>query len=357
MATKVKIMETLTERTAVIYVDIDDDLGRIGVQTPVIGEKDAFLAIQKASEVIPDDSDFNAMVVTLNLYKKLKDKGNVDIVFIAGSEKGGIEAQLRLSSELDEVIRKLGITNAIVVYDSPEDAKAIPIIQSKLKITGIQRVIVEQYRGVEETYILIGRYLKKVITEPRYSRIFLGVPGIIFVIGSVFYILGLASYLLPAVLLVIGLSMLVRGFAIDDMIERWWQTSTIMVIVGILSLISLIIGIIQGYVTGQSLKGSYVYVSSSIANAMLPYLTFSVVILFAGKALENAIEKNIRVWHDLIKIAAIIVSAYIISSALYNIERGIYIIQAQLFYTLSVSSMIIIMTYIALTIIEKYKLT
>jgi len=357
MVTKIKMMEQLTNKTAIIYIDIDDDLGDIGIKTPVIGEKDAFLAIQRASEYIPDDSDFNSMVVAYNLYNKLKSNNNVEIVFIAGSKKGGLDAQLNLSKELEEVIKKINPEQSILVYDSPEDAKAIPIIESKLKIIGIQRVIVEQHRGVEETYVLLGKYLKKIISEPRYSRIFLGVPGIIFLIASVFYILGIASYLLPVVLLVIGIAMLVRGFGVDDMIEKWWENSTIMVVVGILSIISLIIGIVEGYLTSQTIKGSYIFTISSEIISVLPYLTFSVIILFAGKALENALTRNMRVWHDLLKIVAIVLSYYIISGALKNIQEGIYVFQVQLLYMLSISSMILITIYIALSILEKYKFT
>ncbi|MEM4076368.1 MAG: DUF373 family protein, partial [Metallosphaera sp.] len=165
-------------KTAIIYIDIDDDLSRVGITTPVIGEKQAKEAIESSSRFLAQDSDFNTMVSAFNTFLNMKEKGeDVEIVFVAGSQRGGLDAQMTLSKQVDEVIRSVKPDQAILVYDSPEDAKAIPLIESRLKIVGIERIIVEQHRGVEETYILLGKYIKKLATERRYSRLFLGVPG------------------------------------------------------------------------------------------------------------------------------------------------------------------------------------
>ncbi len=63
------------ERTVVIYVDWDDDLGKLGIQTPLIGEESVKSAIFKFMEYNPEDSDLNTMIVALNIYKKLKESG------------------------------------------------------------------------------------------------------------------------------------------------------------------------------------------------------------------------------------------------------------------------------------------
>ncbi|AWR97803.1 DUF373 family protein [Acidianus sulfidivorans JP7] len=345
-------------KTAIIYIDIDDDLGNVGISSPVIGEENAKLAIDKASESLAEDSDFNSMVVAFNTFRQLKKQNkDVEIVFIAGSSKGGLEAQRRLAEELEEVIQKLRPEDAIIVYDSPEDAKALPILQSRIKISGIQRVIVEQHKGVEETYVLLGKYIKKVFNESRYSRLFLGVPGIILFITSLLAILGLSAYVIPAILLILGIAMVFKGFSIDDIIEHWWENSTIMFIVAILSVISFIISIINGYITFQAIKGSPLYVFSNVTLAMLPYLAFSGIILFSGKAISKAIDKNVKLLNDVIKIVAIILSYYIIAYTLKDIEEGIYLIQFQSIYYLIISSMILIFVYIVLNIFEKYRLT
>ena len=39
----------------------------------------------------------------------------------------------------------------------------------------------------------MGRYFKLLFTEPRYSKIFLGVPGIIMAIVGILYMVNVAS--------------------------------------------------------------------------------------------------------------------------------------------------------------------
>lgn len=347
-------------KTAIIYIDIDDDLGKIGIASPVIGEEEVRKAIEIASEAIPDDSDFNSMVVAYNIYKKLKKENNdVEIVFIAGSTRGSLEAQRKISQELEEVIKKVNPEDAIVVYDSPEDGKALPILESRLKISGVERVIVEQHRGVEETYILLAKYIRKILDEPRYSRLFLGVPGLILLITSILAISGLSAYVAPSALLIIGIAMIVRGFSIDEMIEKWWENSTIMFIVAILSLTSLIVGIINSYIAfqtvSQTVKDNGLYLFANVTLSILPYLTFSGIILFSGKAISKAIDKNVRLLNDVIKILAIILFYYIISYILKNIEEGIYTIQIQSIYYLILSSIALIFVYVVLGLLEKFK--
>ncbi|MEM4076077.1 MAG: DUF373 family protein, partial [Metallosphaera sp.] len=214
----------------------------------------------------------------------------------------------------------------------------------------------EQHRGVEETYILLGKYIKKLATERRYSRLFLGVPGIILLSSSLLAIGGLTAFVLPTILLVIGGAMLVRGFGVDDAIERWWENSTIMVIVSILSTISIIIAIINGYLDATMYKTFDLTSVSSVILVILPYLTFSIIILYSGKLLSRAISRDIKVWHDLLKIIASILIYFILSSFLKNVQNGAYIIQIQSFYLLLLSSFLLIVTYFALSTIEKYRL-
>jgi len=346
----------IMEKILVIYIDIDDDLGRIGIKTPVIGESEVSQAIRIAEEKIPTDSDLNTMIVAYNIFKKMRNEGqNVDIAFISGSEGSSLESQLQFSKKLDDVIKKVNPSKAIVVYDSPEDAKAIPIIQSRLPIAGIERVLVEQYRGVEETYALLGRYIKRALSEPRFSRIFLGVPGIILFILGLFSLLNLTAYAGPIIMMVIATALIIRGLGIDDLIESWWENSTIMVIVSIIALISLIAGIVNGYFVFISLKTYDALTEFQVLLSILPYVVFASVVLFGGKAVNKIIAKDIKVWHDIFRIFSTVIIYYIIVVVAKNLEQNSTEVGLQTIYSLSITTLVLISVYILMNIIEKYK--
>ena len=337
----------------VIYVDIDDDLGRIGLTTPIIGEESVEKAINIAAETIPTDSDFNTMVVAYNIFKKLKkDNTDVEIAFISGSDKSNVESQIDFSRKLDETISTTKAEEAIIVYDSPEDAKAIPIIQSKLKVIGIERVLVEQYRGIEETYALLGKYIKKAISEPRFARFFLGVPGLILVVVGIFSLLNLMAYATPSILIIIGLALLGRGLRIDEYIEQWWENSTIMVIAAIISIISAIIGIVEGYYVAVSIKEiSSVSAFIGILTTVLPFITFAIVVLFGAKAISKIMDRDIRVWHDVFKIISVVMIYLMILSISKNLESQT-ILQTIVF--LSIITMGLVSLYVVFSMIEKH---
>ncbi|MEM0363493.1 MAG: DUF373 family protein [Sulfolobaceae archaeon] len=346
-------------KTIVIYIDIDDDIGDLGFSTPIIGEKECRLVIDKAFSVIPTDSDFNSMVVAFNTYKELKQKGeDVEIVFVSGSKRGGIESQMEFSRKIDIVLQKLSPEQAIIVYDSPEDAKAIPIIQSRLKIAAVRQVIVEQYRGVEETYMLLAKYIRKALTEKRYARIFLGVPGIILAVAGILSALNLSIYIEPAILITLGLAMVIKGLKIDEMLENWWENSTLMVITSTVSIISIVIGIINLYIQLQITKGLTPIQDFAFAILeLLPYGAFSIIVLFGGKAISKALNKDIKVWHDIIRIINVIIIyfvLFIVARAIVINNTYSYAIITQSLYTLVLASIIIISVYIILNILEKY---
>ncbi|WP_338601704.1 DUF373 family protein [Sulfolobus tengchongensis] len=343
-------------KTIVIYIDIDDDIGDLGFLSPIVGEENCKLALDKAAYFMPTDSDFNSMVVAFNIYNDLKRKGeDVEIVFISGSKKGGIESQLEFSRKLDKVIEKLSPEYAVVVYDSPDDARAIPIIQSRLKISAVQQVIVEQYRGVEETYMLLAKYIRKAITEKRYARIFLGVPGIVLALAGILAVLNLSVYIEPTILIILGAAMIIKGLKIDDLIENWWENSTIMVITSTVSIISILIGIINLYIQLQLTKGLNGIQEFAFAILqLLPYASFSAIILFGGKAISKGLNKDIRVWHDIIKIINIIFIYFVLFTVIKDIIDNSYILTVQSLYVLILTSIVIISIYITLSALEKY---
>jgi len=351
-----KVKKMVGVKKLIIYVDIDDDLGKIGLQTPIIGEKDVEKAILIASEKIPTDSDFNTLVVSYNIYKQLKNAGDsVEIALVSGDQKGGIESQLKFSERLDYVLQRVNPEEGvIVVYDSPEDAKTLPIIQSRVKVIAIERVIVEQYRSVEETYVLLGKYIRKAISDPRYSRIILGVPGLILALSAILNLLSLGSYVAPLILFVIGIVMILRGLRIDEMIENWWENSPIMVVSALLSLASITVGLVNVYLSYQQLKTISIYAISDLILLFLPYSIFSVVVLFTGKAISRIIKHDIKAWHDILNSIAVILVYFVIANFLDSLKQNIITIQP--FISLIASTVILISVYILISLIERYKL-
>ncbi len=305
------------KRILVLAVDVDDDIGRVGIQTPVIGKASLMKTAVDFALKRPEDSDTNVLFSALSLAEKLSKEGyDVEVALVAGDPIDPIKADLRIREQVEAIVKALNVDGIVLVSDGAEDERVIPILQSIAPIISVKRVIVEQLRGVEETYILIGRYIKKIIEEPRFARLFLGVPGMVLAIISALALLNMLQYAITVAFLIIGLAMIVRGFELDQKIQDWWASSPITSVALILSSISFVIGIgIAAFSIQQTT--STIHAIASVINVLTPFIGFSVTAIFTARAIVKIMSNDTRVWHD---VAGLIITAMMII-ALYNLAQ------------------------------------
>ena len=208
------------EQTLIICIDGDNDIGiKAKIDTPIIGRQANLESATTLAISDPEEADANAMFGAIKLYNQMIEKypdESFEVATIAGSSKGGVEADRKMVKELGIVFESYPATGVILVTDGFADEELVPIIQSRIPITSIHHVVVKHSERIEETYAVIFRYLKMLIEDPYYSRVSLGVPGILLVI---FGFLTASNQLENAGMVmafVMGLILLLRGFGWDQ---------------------------------------------------------------------------------------------------------------------------------------------
>src|SRR5674476_255367 len=101
----------------VLCIDRDNDLGsKAHLQCPIVGRED-----------------------------------NVDaeIASIAGSEDVGLKSDQILAKQLDFVLKKVNATSVVIVSDGAEDEFILPIVESRIQIDGVKRVVIRQSESLE----------------------------------------------------------------------------------------------------------------------------------------------------------------------------------------------------------------
>jgi putative membrane protein len=201
-------------RTLVLSVDRDDDIGwKAKVESPVIGRAACLKAANTLALADPEDSDVNAIFSAVKIYDELTEKGEeTAIAVIAGNHLHMIEGDRRIATSLEQVIKETQATNCILVTDGAEDEYVIPIIQSKIPVSSIRRVIVNQMPNLEGTYYI----LKKFLDDPKISRMIfipLGLAMLLYAMAYLFDVPGIATII---VIGVIGSYMLYKGFGFDE---------------------------------------------------------------------------------------------------------------------------------------------
>ncbi len=220
-------MAEASKKLLILVVDRDDDIGRkTGLSTPIVGFEENLKAAQALLLADPEEADANAIFGALKVYRELSKtlEGNIEVATVAGKEGEGLEADIKIMGELEEVLKRFKADACVLVSDGVTDQFVTPIITSKLPIISVRRIVVRHSEAVEQTWLVLGRYLKLIFTEPRYSRIFLGIPGLLMAIIGILYIVNVAS--LPFVLSAIGTYFIIRGFGLDQKIASSFRNVT-----------------------------------------------------------------------------------------------------------------------------------
>lgn len=243
-------MAEKSKRVLILYVDRDGDVSKITkVPTPIIGrDKNYEVALNFALNA-PEDSDLNALFYAIKLYDEVKQKklfNECEIATISGQSESGVESDIKIMEELNKVLSIYKADGIIFVSDGGRDELVIPIISSVTPIIAIKRVVVGQSESVEETFVILSRYFRKILEEPNLRRLFVGIPGALLIIYVLLAFLNLSHLFSLTFLLLIGFVAFIKGFKIDEILSEIWNVSRIQFISFIFSFVLIILAVYNG---------------------------------------------------------------------------------------------------------------
>ena len=287
----------------VLCVDRDDDVGEVvGVETPLLGERELVKTALEFATRRPEDSDANALFAALRTYRELRESGTfeeVEVALVAGHRDEGVKADMKIGEELDRLLSARKFDAAILVSDGPTDELVLPILQSRLPVLSIQRVVVQQSRGVEESFLLLLRYLRRLLEEERYKKYSLGVPGALLALYILLSIL-VPGYVWHLLLLILGASMLVKGFSLDILVRKIYSASPILFTSLAASSLLVILALITGVnyastlrgVRGLEIVGYFLLASLGEQVLVLDLLTVSISLPLVAKILDSTLNNE-----------------------------------------------------------------
>jgi putative membrane protein len=304
------------KRILVVAVDFDDDLGRVGIATPLLGKEALINAAIKFGLSRPEDPDTNVLFAAISLSERLRAEGHIaQPAAISGDPRGSYNATLKLRAQLEELVRIYKPDGVIIVSDGSEDELIASAASSIVPVLGVERVVVEQFRGVEETYVLLLKYLKKILEEPRLARQFLGFPGLVLASVAALALVGALREALLVGILIAGIMMSIRGFGLEErIISAITETPVATVAYGI-SMLAVAIGI--GIAASQIVGASSVtpYVIGETLRGVSSIFGFAASIAVLGHGISKLLSGNPRVGREIVALAITIAATMLLSRA------------------------------------------
>lgn len=305
----------------VICVDRDDDVGqKAGIATPVVGRDACIEAAQRLALEDPEDADSNAIFSAIKTYEDLVSRGyEAEVATVAGAKSRGVQADEKVAAEVRALLQKFPGAGAVIVSDGEDDESVIPVIQGIMPVISVKRVVMKVSRSVEYSYAVLGKYLKMAAYDSKYSKFFLGVPGMLLLVGGAATVLGYTTELFAVLVSVLGGALLVRAFDVDRAWSNWAKPTppglvrTFMAAAGVLLMLSSIpagmstvdMGLFgDGEVDPLSAVANREAVGQFLSGA-LPLIWIGIGAVFAGMLIANWLGNARRQITDVLRLVVL----------------------------------------------------
>ncbi|MBC8482681.1 MAG: DUF373 family protein [Thaumarchaeota archaeon] len=315
------VKATTANKLLVICIDRDDDLGRkTGISTPVVGRNACIEAAQRLALEDPEDADSNSIFFAVKTYEDLVSKGyEAQVITVTGVENRGVQADEKVASEIKLVLKKFSANGAVIVSDGEDDEMVIPVIQNVIPVISVQRVVMQVSRTIEHSYAVFGKFLKLVMYNPKYSKFFLGVPGILLLIGGIGAVTGYNVEIFAVLITILGGAFLIRAFDIDKAWTNWAKPTP----EGFTRMFTLITGLILiaasvpagiTTVSPENISGDVGVINlitdevviGQFVSGMIPFLWIGLGTIFVGILFSNWLNRKLRHISDLLRIIVLV---------------------------------------------------
>ena len=343
----------VARRPLIIVIDEDDDIGSALGKSVVKGYQEVLKAATEFAIMRPEDADSNAMFVGLKMYRELKDEGlDPEILVVGGHPTNSLRAQDLIKRRVLEAIKDDNSSYELyIVSDGMDELLMAEVLRDVGPIAGVRRVVVEQSLGVEGSYILLARYVRKALNDPRYSRYFLGVPGALLLVFGVITMLGYLYLALKTIAALLGLFLVIKGFDLEDKTLAALKRAATEVResgpfqlagLGFLALTAALSSY-YFYVLATSPAPLNVKVGQSISYPLTAIIVGIMVYIVIGSVLNKMSRRRFDLWHEaelLVVLLSLVVGFYSIGHAIATIPppSSLYSVTASYIYSILIGS-------------------
>lgn len=285
--------------TLVLCVDRANDIGRhTRVQPPIAGWEAVQSLVTDVGLADPEDSSVNCLLEGLRVARDLHDDREESVVaVISGASDSIVGADRAVAAQLDELITEYDPDSAIVVIDSAQDERLVPIVESRLRVDSVDRVVVRQAHDIESTYYL----LKQFLADEELRSTVLVPLGVGLLIVPLLFLYATPTIALAGLTSLLGAVLLYKGLAVDTYVEGIpertrealysGQVSVVTYVVAAgLTLVGVFLGALT--VTDPGLDEATLVEVMLFVYRGVPWLALAALTASAGRLLDEYIEQE-----------------------------------------------------------------
>ena len=171
---------------------------------------------------------------------------------------------------------------------------------------------------MEYSYAILGRYIKTLVYDRRYSKFFLGLPGALFITSGLSILFGFSKVAFALGLSILGLAFVIRAFDIDKSISSLskptpstfirifsYFAGTLIILASILNGISHVPpDLIEPHKGIHSILTNKIILEDFVSGS-ITLLWIGISTIFAGILLSNWFKGSIKILYDILRLVVL----------------------------------------------------
>ena len=315
--------------TLVVCIDRGAVIADVAGETPIIGERTVRALVTEVGLRDPESSRVNCLLEALRVAEELRGAGDDTVMAVVSGADDSVDADRALARQIDDLLTTHPVESAVVVTDSAADEPLVHVIESRVRVDAVSRVVVRQARDLESTYYLLKQFLadeelRQTVLVPIGIAL-LAVPALVVFARS-------TTAALAAVATITGLFLLYKGFGVDDTVATLsggvrdgLYTGRVSIVTTVVAAGLALVGIVAGVINTTPLAGT----ASVLVTAMA--FTFDSILWFTVAALTASTGRIVDEWlqYDRVRNAslnlpfvAVAVGFVVRGFAAYFLERA-----------------------------------
>jgi putative membrane protein len=282
--------------TLVLCVDRANDVGRAaGVTPPVVGWEAVRSLVTDVGLADPEDSSVNCMLEALRVARDLRDEAEEAVVaVVAGGGDSAVGADRSVAEQVDALVAEHDPDSAVVVIDSVQDERLVPVIESRVPVDSVDRVVVRQARDIESTYYLLKQFLAD---EELRSTVLVPLGVALLVVPALLYGFS-ARVAFAAVAALTGAALLYKGLAVDERLSTARERARTALYSGQVSVVTYVaavglatVGVSLGVLDANPYADAAAVVPvTQFLYSAVPWLALAALTASTGRLLDEAID-------------------------------------------------------------------
>ena len=262
---------------------------------PIVGREAVERLVTTAGVEDPEDSRVNCLLEGLRVARDLDD----GILAVLATTSESVAGDRDIAAQIEAVVGRYDPDSAVVVVDSAEDERLVPLVESRVAVDAVDRVVVRQARDIESTYYL----LKQFLGDEELRRTFLVPVGLALIIFPVLLaVFESVTVSVGAITAVLGVFLLYKGLSIDTLLANLSEGIREALYAGQISLVTYVVaaglalvGSFAGALSATSLDPATVGIpvlATQFVHDSVPWLTGAALIASAGRLLDEFIRNE-----------------------------------------------------------------